>query len=148
MTRTLWQTCTKPGLTLEDLKPFPCWIGVDLAEVRDIAALVAVFQIGVDAYAAIGRFYLPAAAVKLSPVAELSGWVRDGFILETEGDQADFVRIQDDIVRWCDVLPHVQEVDFDRALAAQMQQELKRLLEPRMGRDAVDRFVVTVPQTT
>jgi len=146
MTATLWQLCAKLGLTLEDLRAFPCWIGVDLAEVRDIAAVVAVFKIAHDEYAALGRFYLPKAAVDKSPIAGLSGWIHDGHIIETEGDQADFGLIQADIVSLCDRLPNVQEVDFDRALAAHMQQELKKILEPKMGRDAVDRFVITVPQ--
>lgn len=145
MTATTWQTCTAP-IAVEELKQYPCWIGVDLAEVRDIAALVAIFRIAPETFALLGRFYLPAAAVAKSPIAQLSGWVREGHIIETEGDQADFVRIQSDIVAWCDQF-QVKEIDFDRALAAHMQQDLKRTLEPRMGRDAVDRFVVTVPQT-
>jgi phage terminase large subunit-like protein len=147
MSATLWQTCAKPGLTLESLKDYPCWIGVDLAEVRDIAALMALFKIGPESYAAIGRFYLPAAAIAKSPIADITGWVRDGWLIETPGDQADFQRIEDDIVKWCDLL-QVKEIDFDRALAAQMQQGLKRRLEPRMGHDAVEQFVVTVPQDT
>lgn len=153
-----WQSCAKPewaslsavdreAAAIEAWKGFPCWIGVDLAEVRDIAALMALFRLGPDRYGAIGRFYLPAAAIDKSPVAELSGWVRQGDIIETPGDQADFARIQADIVRWCDVLSQVKEVDFDRALAAHMQQDLKKTFEPRMGRDAVDRFIITVPQT-
>ena len=145
MSGTTWQTCRAPGLTIEDLKQYPCWIGVDLAEVRDIAALTALFKTGPDTYALLGRYYLPSAAVDKSPIAQLSGWVREGHIIETDGDQADFPRIQSDIVAWCDVL-NVQEIDFDRALAAHMQQDLKRVLEPRMGRDAVEKFVVTVPQ--
>lgn len=145
MTATLWQTCGVPGLTLESLKAYPCWIGVDLAEVRDILALMALFQLGPQQYAAIGRFYLPKATIDKSPIAEMSGWVRDGFILETDGDQADFQRVENDIIAWCDMFL-VKEIDFDRALAAQMQQNLKRRLEPRMGRDAVERFVLTIPQ--
>lgn len=145
MTGGLWQTCGNPALRLEDLKAFPCWIGVDLAEVRDIAALMALFKTGPDSYAAIGRFYLPAAAVDKSPIAQLTGWVRQGYIIETPGDQADFARIEADILAWCAQL-NVQEIDFDRALAAHMQQNLKRALEPTMGRDGVDRFVITVPQ--
>jgi len=146
MTATQWQTCSRPGLTIDDLKGFPCWIGVDLAEVRDIAALFALFKTGPETYAAIGRFYLPKFAVDKSPIAQLPGWVRERHIIETDGDQADFARIQADILTWCDILK-VKEIDFDRALAAHMQQDLKRQLEPKMGRDAVDRFVVTVPQT-
>lgn len=140
-----WQTCGVAGLTVEDFKDYPCWIGVDLAEVRDIAALVAIFRIAPQRYAAVGRFYLPEAAVLKSPIAQLSGWVREHHIIQTDGDQADFERIQNDILHWCDILK-VQEIDFDRALAAHMQQGLKRILEPRMGRDAVDNFVITVPQ--
>jgi phage terminase large subunit-like protein len=146
MTATTWQTCGNPKLTIEDFKQYPCWIGVDLAEVRDIAALVALFQIDAHSYAAFGRFYLPQDAVQKSPIAQLSGWVREGHIIETPGNQADFARIQADIIAWCNVLK-VKEIDFDRALAAHMTQELKTILEPRMGRDAVDRFVITVPQT-
>jgi phage terminase large subunit-like protein len=147
MGSTLWQTCTTPKLTLQDLKPYPCWIGVDLAEIRDIAAVVPVFRVDAETFALVGKFYLPAAAVQKSPIAQLSGWVHDGFIIETDGDQADFGRIQSDIIGLCDTLQQVKEIDFDRALAAHMQQDLKRILEPRMGRDAVDKFVVTVPQT-
>jgi len=146
MSATTWQTCRAPELTIEALQAFPCWIGVDLAEVRDIAALVALFKTGPETYAMLGRYYLPKAAVDRSPIAQMSGWVREAHIIETDGDQADFARIQADILTWCDLF-QVKEIDFDRALAAHMQQDLKRTLEPRMGRDAVDRFVVTVGQT-
>jgi phage terminase large subunit-like protein len=141
----LWQTC-KAELSIEHLKQYPCWIGVDLAEVRDIAAITAIFKTGSDTVAMLGRFYLPAAAAERSPIAQLSGWIRQGHIIETEGDQADFQRIQADILTWVDTFK-VKEIDFDRALAAHMQQDLKRILQPRMGKDAVDRFVVTVPQS-
>lgn len=145
MGATLWQLCTVLGLTVEKLKEYPCWIGVDLAEVRDIAALVALFKLGPESYAMVGRFYLPEDAIEKSPIAQLSGWVHEGHIIQTEGNQADYGRIQRDIVAWCDGL-QVQQICFDRALAAHMAQDLKRILEPRMGRDAIDRFVITVPQ--
>jgi phage terminase large subunit-like protein len=146
MSSALWQTCAGDGLTIEQFKDYPCWIGVDLAEVRDIAAVVILFKVG-DKYVQFGRFYLPEAAVAKSPIAQLSGWVRQKFIIQTDGDQADFLRIEDDIVALCDTYK-VQEIDFDRALAAQMQQSLKRRLEPRMGKDAVDRFIINVKQDT
>lgn len=157
MSGSQWQTCKNQALIVrnergqfvipEVLKQYPCWIGVDLAEVRDIAAMVALFKLPGGRYAKIGRFYLPADAVKRSPIADMPGWVRQGYLIETPGDQADFGRIEDDIFEWCDQLK-VKEVDFDRALAAQMQQSLKKRLEPKMGRDAVDKFIITVPQDT
>jgi len=147
MSATLWNTCAVKGLKLEDFAAFPCWIGVDLAETRDIAALVALFKTGPEAYAAFGRFYLPAAAVQRSPIAQLSGYVREGHIIQTEGDTADYHRIQADILAWVGRFK-VQEIDFDRALAAHMQQDLKLALEPKYGRDGVDRMVITVKQDT
>ncbi|HEX8030291.1 MAG TPA: terminase TerL endonuclease subunit [Vicinamibacterales bacterium] len=147
MSATTWQTCTKPGLTFETLKKYPCWIGVDLAEVRDIAAVVAVFRIEKDRYAALGRFYLPADAVTKSPIAELSGWVREHYITQTDGNQADFSRIEADVFALAEQCEQLQEIDFDRALAAQMQQSLKGKFEAKGGRDLADRVVITVPQT-
>jgi len=146
MSATQWQTCANPELTIEALKSYPCWIGVDLAEVRDIAARAAVFKLSADTYAVIGKFYLPKKAIDKSPIASLSGWVHEGFLTETEGDQADFGLIQRELVELCDQLENVQEIDFDRALASQMQQDLKAILVPKMGQDEADRFVVTVEQ--
>lgn len=141
-----WLACGNRLLRIDDFREFPCWIGVDLAEVRDIASTVAVIQPDSDHLVVFGRHYLPEAAIDASPIAQYSGWVRDGFLIQTEGDQADFLRIEDDLVAWCDLL-NVKEIDFDRALAAQMSQSLKRRLEPRMGKDAIEQFVITVPQT-
>lgn len=150
MLHETWRACGNPELRIEDFIQFPCWIGVDLAEVRDIAAKWYMFLVAPERFVGFGRFYLPEAAVQSSPIAQMSGWTREGhrrepFIIETPGDQADFLRIEDELIADCDRFK-VQEIDFDRALASQMQQGLKRRLEPRMGRDAVDRFVLTVPQ--
>jgi len=147
MSATTWQLCTKLGLRFDDLKRFPCWIGVDLAEVRDIAALVAVFQVARDHYAIIGRFYLPEDAIHRSPIAQLSGWEREGYIIKTPGNQADFKRIEADILTWVDALTDLREIDFDRALAAHMQQDLMERIEAKSGRDAAMRTVITVPQS-
>jgi phage terminase large subunit-like protein len=138
--------CGDATLSLDDFKHVPCWIGVDLAEVRDIAAVVAIFRPDAKHYVLFGWFYLPERAVEHSPIAQMSGWVAQGHIIETEGDQADFERIEDDIIGLCDRLDDVREIDFDRALAAHMSQNLKKRLQPRMGKDAVEQFVITVPQ--
>jgi phage terminase large subunit-like protein len=141
-----WQALADPRLTVEQLRAAPCWIGVDLAEVRDFASVVAVFRPDDERYVFLGRHYLPEDAVEASSIAAMSGWVKAGHIIETPGNQADFLRIEDDLVAWCERL-NVQEIDFDRALASRMTQNLARRLEPSMGKDAVERFIVTVPQT-
>jgi len=120
-----WRACATPTLSLEQLARdrAPCWIGVDLAETRDIAALVALFRLEEDRFAALGQFFLPEATVQAAPVAQYPGWVRGGWLTATDGNIADYQRIEDAIEAWCRTL-NVQEIDFDRALAAQMQQRL------------------------
>lgn len=140
-----WIASGDPRLKMEDFKQHPCWIGVDLAEVRDIAAIVALFRPDADRYVAFGKYFLPKKTIQQSPIAQLSGWVREGHIIETDGDQADFLRIEDAIMDWVNGYK-VREIDFDRALAAMMGQNLKRRLLPRMGADAIENFVITVNQ--
>lgn len=124
-----WHACGNPKLRIEDLKDVPCWIGVDLAEVRDIAAVVALFRPEPGRYVAIPKFYVPEDTIERSPIAQYSGWVHEEHLISTDGNVADYLRIEDDIVELCTkTLSRVQAVCFDRALAAQMQQSLQRRL--------------------
>lgn len=152
MSYDVWMTCANTDLKTVDVRDvpkwlwaFPVWIGVDLGEVRDTSAVVLLFKTGPDTYAVIVRIYLPKAAVDGSPVAKMSGWVRTKDLIETSGDEADYRRIQDELIEFCDFLK-VQELDFDRRSARLMMQEIKLELEQKMGRDAVDRFVIDVSQ--
>jgi phage terminase large subunit-like protein len=122
-----WLAAGDPNLTPEQFADAPCWVGVDLAEVRDIAATVLVFEPDPGQFVMFGRYYMPAATVAKSPVAQLSGWVRTNYIIETLGDIADYERIESDIADWCRRFK-VQMVCFDRALASQMMQSLQRTL--------------------
>lgn len=135
-----WHACADGSLTLEQLRPHPCWIGVDLAEIRDVAAVVQVFQMPDGRYVVRGRYYLPEDTVDASPTAAYPGWVSSGHLVATDGGATDYQRIEDDIAALCDEFD-VREVAFDRALAQQMGQHLMT----RLG-DAVP--VITVPQTT
>ena len=157
MTATLWQSCAKAEWALLPVaerlaaalalwKGYPCWIGVDLGEVRDFSAVVLVFKLPGNVYASIPFIYVPAEGVARSPVAQLPGWVRRGDIIETPGSEADYQRIEDDLVRWFETLT-VQEIDFDRRSARLMIQKIKQRLEPKLGRDAVEQKVIDVPQS-
>jgi phage terminase large subunit-like protein len=142
-----WVRCGDASLRLEDFVSYPCWIGVDLAEVRDFAAIVALFRTDPKKYVVFGKFFLPETTLERSPIAQMSGWAAEGHIIATDGDQADYQLIEDEIVAWCDLFEDVREIDFDRALASRMAPNLKTRLMPRMGKDGVERFVITVPQT-
>lgn len=141
-----WQGCTRDGLTWELLKDHPCWIGVDLGEVRDFSAIVLVFKLPEERYAVLPSIYVPAAGVVQSPIAQLSGWVREEWVIETPGSEADYQRIEDDLVQWVERL-QVQEIDFDRRSARLMIQKIKQRLESKVGRDKVDQMVLDIPQS-
>jgi phage terminase large subunit-like protein len=150
-----WRACGAPaiaGRLRALLGGLPCWIGVDLAETRDIMAVQLVFrippdlsgellrQIAVDGrvddvlaveqrieYVTFGRYYLPEATIEGSPTAQIAGWVQADHIIETPGNIADFGRLEDDLVD--DVAAFdVQEICFDRALAAAVMQSLQKRL--------------------
>lgn len=140
-----WQSCAGADLTLDQLRRMPCWIGVDLGEVRDPSALAFLFRLSPETYALIPRIYWPKEAIEQSPIAQLSGWVREGWVVVTPGNEADYGRIRDDLVAASREL-QVKEIDFDRRSARLMMQDVRAQLEPTLGRDRVQRFVLDIPQ--
>ena len=145
MSASTWQTCATAGLTLDSLKTFPCWIGVDLGETRDPSSLALLFKTGPETFAFVPRIYMPEGVVDRSPIAEMSGWTRQGHIIVTPGNEADYSRIKADLHTFIGTL-RVQEIDFDRRSARLMMQDLRIELEPSMGRDRVETFVLDIPQ--
>ncbi len=152
-----WQTCAKPewgalpaaeryATAIQAWKGFPCWIGVDLGEVRDPSAVTLVFKVSADTYGTITRIYWPEDGIAKAPTAQLAGWARDGFIVVTAGNEADYARIQADLVAFFGSL-NVQELDFDRKSARLMMQGIRAELEPKWGRDRVEQMVLDIPQS-
>lgn len=120
-----WAACAKPGLRIEDCLGHPAWIIVDLAEVRDIAATMALFRLDAGRYAVFGRYYLPQDTIETSPNSQYSGWVRTGRLVGTHGQVLDYQRIEDDVVAWAEEIG-AEEILFDRALASRMLQHLEK----------------------
>ncbi len=152
-----WQTCAKAewgalpaaeryATAIQAWKGFPCWIGVDLGEVRDPSAVTLVFKLSAEAYGTITRIYWPEDGIAKAPTAQLAGWARDGFIVVTAGNEADYARIQADLVAFFGSL-NVQELDFDRKSARLMMQGIRAELEPKWGRDRVEQMVLDIPQS-
>ncbi len=105
-----------------------CYIGIDLATRRDIAAMVIVFPNiplpdGRTGYAVFGRYYLPASAIEDARTAAYSGWVRSGWITVTEGETTDFAFIRRDLLEWAGRF-EVAEVPFDPREARQFATEM------------------------
>ncbi|MBX3634016.1 MAG: terminase large subunit [Rubrivivax sp.] len=110
-----WERCSDHKLRLDDFAGQPCWIGMDLAEKRDFAALVLLFRRG-DEWIFFPRLYLNEDAIQQSGNAHLQGWARAGHVIVTDGNVTDFGVIADDLRRFC-TLFDVQEVPFDPAMS-------------------------------
>lgn len=115
MDMTAWEKCADHALRLEDFAGEPCWIGMDLAEKRDFAALVLVFRRDEDWYF-FPRLYLNESAIEQSGNAHLQGWARAGHVIMTDGNVTDFDVIADDLRRFC-TDHQVREIPFDPALS-------------------------------
>ena len=111
-----WEQCAAPGLTLADIPDgVPVWVGLDLAQKRDFAAVVAVYQQD-GLWHVCTRLYLNELAVHESGNAHLSGWARQGYVQVTDGAITDFDVVAEDLRTLC--RNHdVQEIAFDPALS-------------------------------
>lgn len=111
-----WDRCAAPAL--RDLSEFAgakAWIGLDLAQKKDFAALTLVFERD-GFWHVCPRLYLNELAVQESGNAHLQGWSRQGHVITTDGDITDFDVVADDLRRLCRDFD-VQEVAFDPALS-------------------------------
>jgi len=110
-----WERCGDKALQLSDFLGEPCWIGMDLAEKRDFAALCLIFR-RADVWYAWPRLYLNESAINESGNAHLQGWARSGHVVVTDGNITDFDVVADDLRRYCTDFD-VQEIPFDPALS-------------------------------
>lgn len=133
-----WQECGDPKLKPEDFEECPCWIGVDLGFVDDIAAVVKVFMRD-DTPHVFGRYYLPEETITESRNSQYSGWHRMGRIIGTDGNVTDEERIIDDLVDDFARYP-VQEVSFDPYNAL-------KISNPLLKRGISERKLIAFPQT-
>lgn len=111
-----WDRCANPAL--RDLFPYhgvKAWIGLDLAQKKDFAAVCLVFQVD-GVWHVHTRLYLNELAIQESGNAHLSGWARQGYVLVTDGDLTDFDVVADDLRDLCRDFD-VQEIAFDPALS-------------------------------
>lgn len=112
-----WDRCGNPAL--RDLAPHEgrrAWIGLDLAQKKDFAALSLVFQDDASHWCVCTRLYLNELAIQESGNAHLAGWARQGFVQVTDGDLTDFDIVAQDLRRLCRDFD-VQEIAFDPALS-------------------------------
>jgi phage terminase large subunit-like protein len=110
-----WERCADPSLSLDDFAGEVCWIGLDLAQKKDFAALCLAFQ-RAGVWFVFVRLYLNELAVQESGNAHLSGWARSDYVQVTDGDITDFDVVAEDLRSYCRKFD-VQEIAFDPALS-------------------------------
>ena len=110
-----WEKCADSSLQLSDFAGEKCWSGLDLAQKKDFAAYVKVFERDGTWYV-FTRLYLNELAVQESGNAHLSGWARSGYVQVTDGDITDFDVLAEDMRSDCRLFD-MQEIAFDPALS-------------------------------
>ena len=113
-----WERCADQAL--RDVSAYAgqgikVWAGLDLAQKKDFAALVFVFELDGKWHVCV-RLYLNELAIQESGNAHLSGWARQGYVTVTDGDITDFDVVADDMRQLCRDFD-VQEIAFDPALS-------------------------------
>jgi phage terminase large subunit-like protein len=110
----LWDACAGRTLRLEDFEGQPCWIGGDLAQLDDIAAVVLVFRRG-DMVVAFPRFYLPELVIaeRARRVPAYRQWADAGLLTMTDGNLIDYTLIERDIRADCKRF-RVLDIVFDQ----------------------------------
>lgn len=99
-----WKACAEKSLQLKDFSGELAWIGVDLADTNDVAALVIVFERD-GVHHAFARFYLPEDLVEICAhrtTTHYKVWADQGFITTTRGDFIDHNAIEQDIRALCE----------------------------------------------
>lgn len=115
MDMVAWNKCADTTMHLPDFAGEKCWMGLDLAQKKDFAALCLVFE-RKSVWHVVTRLYLNELAVQESGNAHLSGWARSGHVVVTDGDITDFDVLADDMRSYCRQFD-VQEIAFDPALS-------------------------------
>lgn len=110
-----WERCADVRMQLADFAGEKCWIGLDLAQKKDFAALCLVFERD-GVWHVFVRLYLNELAVEESGNAHLTGWARSGHVQVTDGAITDFDVVAEDLRSYCRQF-EVQEIAFDPALS-------------------------------
>jgi len=120
-----WDAC-ETILDIEDLRQYPCFMGIDLSSTTDLSAVVKVFK-KPDGYAVIPRFYLPRENIEEREEADAIAyqqWADDGFLTLTEGNVINYAQIREDILSDNEIFD-IQECGYDPYNATEIIQLLE-----------------------
>ncbi len=119
-----WDACLSDTIDDDELRPFPCFAGLDLASTADLCALALYFP---DLHAVRAYFWLPeeTADLRLQRArVPYPAWIQQGYITATEGNVADYDRIRLDINALATQF-NIKELAYDRWGAMQLITQLQ-----------------------
>lgn len=99
-----WAACQRK-LFMDNYFGRKCWIGVDLAQVLDMCAVVLMFQEPGGQITVFPKFYLPASSPTVTNPDlsdHIHAWRDAGHIELTEGAMADHDLVRDDVLAFCE----------------------------------------------
>jgi phage terminase large subunit-like protein len=104
LSMTAWDRCADPSIRFEDFAGERAFIGVDLAERDDVAAVALAFQRD-DLIVVFVRGYLPELVIheRARAVPQYLAWLEAGELLPTSGNLTDYAVIEADLRADCDV---------------------------------------------
>lgn len=110
-----WAKCADSSLREEDFEGAEGYGGLDLAQKKDFAARVKVFERG-GIWHVLVRLYYNQQAADESDNAQLPGWIEEGYVHVCPGNLTDFDVIATDLEADCK-LHDMKEIAFDPALS-------------------------------
>jgi len=115
-----WDRCGDSSLRIEAFAKARCWIGCDLAQLDDLAAVALVFERGDLVYGFV-RCYLPEMVVaeRAKAVPEYMRWAQAGLLVLTSGNMIDYSAIERDIRGYCKQF-RVEDIAFDQFSSTQI----------------------------
>lgn len=114
LSMTAWDTCSDAKLKIEDFLGESCWLGADLAQVDDLAAVAHLFE-RKDVLYAFVQLYLPEDVLleRAKAVPAYTVWKKLGILTLTSGSMIDYALIEADIRAACARFK-VEDIAFDQ----------------------------------
>lgn len=123
-----WKLCAN-AVDLEALKKVPCYGGLDLASVSDLASFRLVWHLPDGSWATHGFRFVPIAAVRRRGERGLipyEAWVRSGLLIEAGNEAIDYQEIRK-VIKAADQRFNLQAVGYDpwnaKSLTLQLHDE-------------------------
>ena len=111
------------------------YIGLDLAQVSDIASATGIAVLSDGTWRVFGKHYLPEEAIEnkyRKTTVPFRKWHEEGWLTLTPGNVIDYEWIKADLNHWLETLP-VKEIPFDRYNSSQLVNDMLEKGAPMVG---------------